>query len=182
MGRSVKVVYKVLEAKQGIVRIGIIPSLAATCHPEQVEHESPCNQWCAHSVKCNKTQGLTALSDCTHNELTITHDQPSTMNLNDQVPDFSIPTNCGQTPTLSANRGKNVVLYFYPKDSTPGCTTQGQNFRDLYPDFQAANTIVLGISRDSLKSHENFKRNKHSRSNWALTATKHSASFLMSSK
>ncbi len=79
------------------------------------------------------------------------------MNLNDQVPDFSIPTTSGQTFTLSANRGKNVVLYFYPKDSTPGCTTQGQNFRDLYPDFQAANTIVLGISRDSLKSHENFK-------------------------
>jgi len=49
------------------------------------------------------------------------------------------------------------VLYFYPKDATPGCTTEGQQFRDLYPQFQAANAEVFGISRDSLKSHENFK-------------------------
>ena len=79
------------------------------------------------------------------------------MNLNDPVPDFSIPTTSGQIFSLSAYRGKNVVIYFYPKDSTPGCTTQGQNFRDLYPDFLAANTVILGVSRDSLKSHENFK-------------------------
>jgi len=49
------------------------------------------------------------------------------------------------------------VLYFYPKDSTPGCTTEGQNFRDLYADFQAANTLIFGVSRDSLKAHENFR-------------------------
>ncbi len=49
------------------------------------------------------------------------------------------------------------MLYFYPKDATPGCTTEGQQFRDLYPQFQAANAEVFGISRDSLKSHENFK-------------------------
>ena len=53
--------------------------------------------------------------------------------------------------------GKNLVLYFYPKDSTPGCTTEGQNFRDLYEEFQANNTEIIGVSRDSIKSHENFK-------------------------
>ena len=53
--------------------------------------------------------------------------------------------------------GKNLVLYFYPKDSTPGCTTEGQNFRDLYEEFQANNTEIIGVSRESIKSHENFK-------------------------
>lgn len=64
----------------------------------------------------------------------------------------------GLTFRLSDFKDKaNVVLYFYPKDSTPGCTTEGQDFRDAYPQFQAANTEVFGISRDSLKAHENFK-------------------------
>jgi len=58
---------------------------------------------------------------------------------------------------LSSYKGKNIVLYFYPKDNTPGCTTEGMNFRDLYPQFQAANTEIFGISRDSLRSHEGFK-------------------------
>ena len=53
--------------------------------------------------------------------------------------------------------GKNLVIYFYPKDSTPGCTTEGQEFRDLYNEFQSYNTEILGVSRDSIKSHENFK-------------------------
>lgn len=53
--------------------------------------------------------------------------------------------------------GKNLILYFYPKDSTPGCTTEGQNFRDLYEEFQANNTEIIGVSRESIKSHENFK-------------------------
>jgi peroxiredoxin Q/BCP len=53
--------------------------------------------------------------------------------------------------------GKWVVLYFYPKDATPGCTVEGQNFRDKYTDFAALNAVVLGVSRDSLKSHANFK-------------------------
>ena len=56
-----------------------------------------------------------------------------------------------------ALKGKQVVFYFYPKDNTPGCTTQGQGFRDLHEEFLAANTLVFGISRDSLKTHENFK-------------------------
>lgn len=74
-----------------------------------------------------------------------------------QVADFTLPATSGQTFTLSAQQGKIVVLYFYPKDSTPGCTTEAQQFRDLYPEFQAANALVVGVSRDSLKSHENFK-------------------------
>lgn len=77
--------------------------------------------------------------------------------LDQKLPDFSLPATSGQTFTLSAEAGKTVIIYFYPKDSTPGCTTQGQNFRDLYPEFLAVNAVVLGISRDSLKSHENFK-------------------------
>lgn len=60
---------------------------------------------------------------------------------------------------LSNYRGKNVVLYFYPKDSTPGCTTESMGFRDAYADFEKANTVIFGISRDSLKSHDKFKAN-----------------------
>ncbi len=77
--------------------------------------------------------------------------------LDTTLPDFSLPATSGQTFRLAAQTGKKVVIYFYPKDSTPGCTTQGQNFRDLHDQFLAANAIILGISRDSLKSHENFK-------------------------
>ncbi|WP_456023261.1 peroxiredoxin [Pseudomonas protegens] len=73
------------------------------------------------------------------------------------VADFAAPATSGQTVSLSALKGKQVVIYFYPKDSTPGCTTEGQGFRDQYAAFQAANTEIFGISRDSLKSHENFK-------------------------
>ncbi len=74
-----------------------------------------------------------------------------------QVADFTLPATSGQTFTLSAQQGKTIVLYFYPKDSTPGCTTEAQQFRDLYPEFQKIGALVLGVSRDSLKSHENFK-------------------------
>ncbi len=77
--------------------------------------------------------------------------------LDQTIPDFSIPATGGQTFTLSAARGKKLVLYFYPKDSTPGCTTEAGDFRDTYAEFQAAGADVYGISRDSLKSHENFK-------------------------
>ena len=77
--------------------------------------------------------------------------------LDTPIPDFSLPATSGTTFKLADQAGKVVVIYFYPKDSTPGCTTQGQNFRDLHEQFAAANAVVLGISRDSLKSHENFK-------------------------
>jgi len=73
------------------------------------------------------------------------------------VPDFEAPATSGQTVSLASLKGKQVVIYFYPKDSTPGCTTQGQGFRDQLDAFKAANTEVFGVSRDSLKSHENFK-------------------------
>ena len=73
------------------------------------------------------------------------------------VDDFSLPATGGRTFTLSACRGSLVVLYFYPKDSTPGCTTEAQQFRDLHPEFVAVGAIVVGVSRDSVKSHENFR-------------------------
>ena len=77
--------------------------------------------------------------------------------LNQPVPDFQLPATSGKTFQRSDYLGKRLVIYFYPKDSTPGCTTQGMQFRDAYADFQAKNTEIFGISRDSLKSHENFK-------------------------
>jgi peroxiredoxin Q/BCP len=73
------------------------------------------------------------------------------------VPNFSAPATNETTFTLSEFKGRNLVIYFYPKDSTPGCTTEGQNFRDLYDQFQALDTDIFGVSRDGLKSHENFR-------------------------
>ncbi len=73
------------------------------------------------------------------------------------VPDFTLPATGGVDFKLSAARGKSLVIYFYPKDNTPGCTAESQQFRDLYADFQKAGCEVAGISRDSIKSHENFK-------------------------
>jgi thioredoxin-dependent peroxiredoxin len=73
------------------------------------------------------------------------------------VPDFEAPSTSGETFRLKEARGKPVVLYFYPKDNTPGCTDEGMQFRDLYPEFQKLNCAIHGISRDSLKSHESFK-------------------------
>ena len=71
--------------------------------------------------------------------------------------DFTLPATGGCAFRLSAQVGKVVVIYFYPKDSTPGCTTEAQQFRDLHPQFVAVDAVILGISRDSVKSHENFK-------------------------
>ena len=73
-----------------------------------------------------------------------------------KVADFSIPSTAG-TFKLSAQKGNPVVLYFYPKDNTPGCTTEGENFRDLHKSFAKLGAVVAGVSRDSLKSHESFK-------------------------
>lgn len=73
------------------------------------------------------------------------------------VPDFSAPATGGSTFRLSEQRGRPLVLYFYPKDDTPGCTVEGSQFRDLYPDFQQTRCTVFGVSRDSLGSHERFK-------------------------
>ena len=74
-----------------------------------------------------------------------------------KVKNFSRPATGNRDISLSDLQGKNVVLYFYPKDSTPGCTTEGQDFRDRFEQFEQANTVILGVSRDSLKRHENFK-------------------------
>lgn len=77
--------------------------------------------------------------------------------LDSTLPDFTVPATSGMTVTLSELAGKKVVIYFYPKDHTPGCTTQGQDFRDMHEDFLAADTLVFGVSRDSLRTHENFR-------------------------
>lgn len=73
------------------------------------------------------------------------------------VADFSLPATGNRPFTLSGARGRHLVIYFYPKDNTPGCSTEAQQFRDLYAGFKKAHCEVVGISRDSLKSHENFK-------------------------
>ena len=77
--------------------------------------------------------------------------------LNKAVSDFFLPATGGTTFRLSESKARLLVIYFYPKDNTPGCTTEGSNFRDLYPQFRKAGCDIVGISRDSLKSHENFK-------------------------
>ncbi|HET7921186.1 MAG TPA: peroxiredoxin [Gammaproteobacteria bacterium] len=74
-----------------------------------------------------------------------------------KAPDFELPASNGQPFRLSKLKGTHVVLYFYPKDSTPGCTLEGQDFRDNHQKFTRRNTRIFGISRDSLKSHENFR-------------------------
>ena len=77
--------------------------------------------------------------------------------LNNTISNFELPATSGLAFKLSNYLGKTLVIYFYPKDNTPGCTTQGMQFRDNYNEFQALNTEIFGISRDGLKSHENFK-------------------------
>jgi peroxiredoxin Q/BCP len=74
-----------------------------------------------------------------------------------KVPDFELPATGDKTFRLNDYKGERIVLYFYPKDSTPGCTTEGQDFRDNHRKFRARKTRIFGISRDSIRSHENFK-------------------------
>ncbi|WP_421792909.1 peroxiredoxin [Hyphobacterium sp.] len=74
-----------------------------------------------------------------------------------KAPAFDMPTDGDGSISLGELTGKNVVLYFYPKDSTPGCTTEAIDFSGLINDFDAANTVVVGVSRDSVKKHDNFK-------------------------
>ena len=83
------------------------------------------------------------------------NERPSILNMT--VPDFSAEMTGGHGFRLSEHRGKKVVLYFYPKDNTPGCTAESLQFRDLYPKFQKASTEIIGISRDSIRSHDGFK-------------------------
>ncbi len=81
----------------------------------------------------------------------------SKISMGTAVPDFELPATGNQRVRLSGLKGKNVVLYFYPKDKTPGCTLEGQNFRDAAKQFAKLNTVILGVSRDSIKLHESFK-------------------------
>ena len=77
--------------------------------------------------------------------------------LGKKAPDFSVPATSESTFNLSDQKGHPVVLYFYPKDNTPGCTVEGADFRDLHKEFTKLGAVVAGISRDSMKSHEGFK-------------------------
>ena len=79
------------------------------------------------------------------------------MEINKKVLSFKLPGTSGLQFNLSDYKGRYLVIYFYPKDATPGCTTQGVEFRDTYKKFQALGAEIFGISRDTLKSHENFK-------------------------
>ena len=76
---------------------------------------------------------------------------------NPPVPAFTLPATGGTDFSLYPIRSRSLVVYFYPKDNTPGCTTEAQQFRDLYAEFRKAGSEIVGISRDSIKSHENFK-------------------------
>lgn len=80
-----------------------------------------------------------------------------TIELDQPVPAFTAQATSGITVDSEQLTGQQYVLYFYPKDNTPGCTTEGQDFRDSHEDFAAANTRVFGVSRDSLRTHENFR-------------------------
>lgn len=79
------------------------------------------------------------------------------LSINQPTPEFTIEATGGQTIRLTDLRGKRVLLYFYPKDNTPGCTQEGIAFRDHFSEFQQLNTLIFGVSRDSIKSHESFK-------------------------
>lgn len=78
------------------------------------------------------------------------------LTIGDLVPDISLPSSSRETVSPKDFKGKKLVLYFYPKDQTPGCTKQACGFRDLKKEFEKADTVILGVSKDSLKSHEKF--------------------------
>ena len=80
-----------------------------------------------------------------------------TLSIGDTAPAFDLPTDGGGQLTLKSLKGKKVVLYFYPKDSTPGCTTEGNDFTALHDDFNKAGAVIVGASKDSVKRHDNFK-------------------------
>jgi thioredoxin-dependent peroxiredoxin len=76
----------------------------------------------------------------------------------DKAPDFTMPTDGNGTVSLKKLKGKTVILYFYPKDDTPGCTTESCGFRDAIPNFSKSDAVVIGVSRDSVESHDKFKK------------------------
>jgi len=82
------------------------------------------------------------------------------INVGKRVKNFTLPATGNQDISLNDFKGRSLIIYFYPKDNTPGCTREGQDFRDLYPRFVDAGADILGVSRDSVRTHENFKK-KH---------------------
>ena len=80
-----------------------------------------------------------------------------TLNEGDKAPDFKVATDGGGTVSLKDYKGRKIVLYFYPKDSTPGCTTEACGFREALPDFSKIGAEIIGVSRDSVKRHDSFK-------------------------
>jgi len=81
----------------------------------------------------------------------------SNLDIGQAAPDFTLPRDGGGTVSLSDFKGRNVVLYFYPKDDTPGCTREAVSFTERAADFEAANTVVIGVSRDTVAKHEKFR-------------------------
>ncbi|MCC2658395.1 MAG: peroxiredoxin [Panacagrimonas sp.] len=79
-----------------------------------------------------------------------------TLSVGDKIPDLTLPANGGREVGFKDYKGKKLVVYFYPKDNTPGCTQEGQDYRDLYKQFLKAGADIVGISKDSVKSHDNF--------------------------
>ncbi len=84
-----------------------------------------------------------------------------TLKAGDKAPAFNGPTDGGGKVSLKDFKGKKVVLYFYPKDMTPGCTTEAEGFRDALPKFKKAGVEIVGVSKDSIKRHDNFKAKHH---------------------
>lgn len=84
----------------------------------------------------------------------------STIKINQTIPSLTVQATSGKTFKLTDLKGNNLILYFYPKDSTPGCTLEGQAFRDHYADFQENETLIFGVSKDDLTSHAKFKTNQ----------------------
>lgn len=83
-----------------------------------------------------------------------------TLAVGDIAPPFTLPTDGGKMVSLADFKGKKVIVYFYPKDGTSGCTKEAWSFRDYKPNFDQLNTQIIGISKDSIKSHDNFKANE----------------------
>jgi peroxiredoxin Q/BCP len=81
-----------------------------------------------------------------------------TLDVGDKAPDFTLPTDGDGSVTLSKLKGSNVIVYFYPRDDTPGCTTEACSFRDAFPDFGKVKATIIGISKDTVASHNRFKK------------------------
>jgi len=88
---------------------------------------------------------------------TATKSAAASLNVGDKAPTFDMAASNDSRVSLSGLSGKNIVLYFYPKDDTPGCTIEAKDFRDMIKDFDKANTVIIGVSKDSVKSHDKFK-------------------------